>query len=88
MLPLCLLFACASKPAPEGYEAVEPDAEDLSAFDEDEPPPPEEEGVPAAPASGDSSTAPVADGEALAPEGEAAPDTPTEGEAAPDAKKK
>lgn len=79
-LPLFLLVACASKTAPEGYEAVEPDAEDLSAFDEDEPPEPtpvddsgKAEASPEAspePSPSESAEAPV--GEAAAAIGEAA----------------
>lgn len=90
-LPLFLLVACASKTAPEGYEAVEPDAEDLSAFDADEPPEPAPDGqaVATEPAPGDAAIA----GEAAA-EGDG--DSPAEGEStadgmaspAPDAKKK
>ena len=93
-LPLLVLVACASTPAPEGYEAVEPDAEDLSAFDEDEPPEPapaDDSGQAAAAEAGpDSSEAP----EASAPQTDAtappASEAGTDGEAPPasDAKKK
>ncbi len=90
-LSLFLLVACASKTAPEGYEAVEPDAEDLSAFDADEPSEPAQDAEPAstepAPADASETGEVAAEAEADSPP---TGDDAADGEASPspDAKKK